>query len=154
MSEQLKADFARAQKFVKAGQYAQAITILKPHKDHPRIAALITDLETRRKPSTNGIVTTILWLIAIVAVAIITGLVSYTFGVRQTKEEYEIPSSFLDTFVDVCTANTDISVSDCAELIRSHWRYYQSEVLDCYGLIDDASATVDQFLQCIAHVSD
>lgn len=154
MSEQIKADFARAQKFIKAEQYAQAITILKPHAAHPRIAALLADLEVKRKPS-GGILKTVLWIVLVAVVATVTGVIAYTVGVQQTREEYEIPDTFEDTFVDSCTANTDLLISECAELIRHDWLYYQAGVIECYGLIQDVSDLTDvQFLQCIGDVGE
>lgn len=155
MSEQIKTDFARAQKFIKAGQYAQAITILQPHKEHPRIAALIADLEAKRKPKVGGIGMIAIWVTVVIIVAVIAGAAGYGVGVRQTRMEYEIPQTFEDTFVDSCTANTDVSAFDCAEYIRTKWLYYQSDVLDCYNLIQDvADLTEGQFLGCIADVGE
>lgn len=154
MSEQLKADFARAQKFIRAEQYSQAITILQPHKEHPRIAALIADLEAKRKLK-GGILRTVIWILVVIIVAVIAGIVGYGVGVRQTKAGYELPKSMEDAFVDVCTANADLTIVECANLIRNQWLYYQAEVIDCYGLIQDvADLTEGQFLQCIADVGE
>lgn len=154
MSEQIKTDFARAQKFIKAEQYSQAITILQPHKDHPRIAALIADLEAKRKPKGERWMT-IIWITIVVIVAAIAVAVGYSVGVRQIREEYEIPQSFEDTFVASCTANTDVTSTGCAELIRSDWRYYQAAVIECYGLIrEDGSMNEGEFLGCIVDVRE
>ena len=155
MSEQIKTDFARSQKFIKAGQYAQAIAILKPHKEHPRIAALIADLEAKHKSPGIGIVGIVLWILLVIVVGVIAGAAGYVIGGQQIKAEYEISDTFEDTFVDSCSANTDVSIAECTDLIRYQWRYYQADVIDCYGLINDvADLTEAQFLQCIANVGE
>jgi hypothetical protein len=161
MSEQIKADFARAQKFIKAEQYAQALIILKPHKDHPRIAALIADLEAKHKPASKEIIGTVLWLVLVIVVGVIAGGVGYVLGSREpavlTTEltEYELPPSMESAFVAICTANTDLSDTDCSGAIQSSWLLYRSKTQDCYNLLVDNPALTDrQFLGCIAATDD
>lgn len=154
MSEQLKTDFARAQKFIKAEQYAQAITILQPHKEHPRIAALIDDLEAKRKPK-GGIWITAIWVTVVIIVAVIAGAAGYALGESRTSSQYEMPSAMELTFVELCVVNTDVSATDCMELIQHDWIYYRADTVACYGLIQDvADLTNEQFLECIAAIWD
>jgi hypothetical protein len=154
MSEQIKADFARAQKFIKAEQYAQAITILKPHAAHPRIAALLADLETKRKPP-GRILKTVLWIVLVVVVGIIAGGGGYALGESRTSAEYEVPSSFELTFVEICTSNSDLLVTECLDVIQHNWLWYRGETLDCYSLIEDVPDLTDgQFLQCIVDAGE
>lgn len=153
MSEQIKADFSRAQKFIKAEQYTQAITILKPHVAHPRIAALIADLEIKRKPSGN-ILKTVLWIVLVVVVGIIAGGGGYALGESQTKAEYEIPIDLEVVFIKACAANTDLSGSECSSVVRTAWRYYRSDSIDCFGLIEVPGATEDELLRCIGNITD
>lgn len=146
MAEQLKADFERAQKFIKAEQYAQAITILKPHAAHPRIAALLTDLEAKRKPS-GGILKTVLWIVLVVVVGIVAGIGGYALGESRTSAEYELPPSMEAVFVRVCTANTDLSFTDCSRGVRAKWYLHRGHTQECYNQIDDL--TDKQFLDCV-----
>lgn len=153
MSEQIKADFARAQKFIKAEQYAQAITILQPHKEHPRIAALIADLEAKRKPK-DGIWITAIWVTVVIIVAVIAGAVGYTIGENRGGSEYELPTEFNSLFVDICTANADLTANECSAAIRGSWKLYQKKTLDCFSLYLDTDMTDGEFLQCIAHADE
>lgn len=154
MSEQIKADFARAQKFIKAGQHTEAITVLKPHAAHPRIAALLADLEARRKP-VGSVLKTVLWIVLVVVVGIVAGAGGYAIGEQNTQAEYEIPIDLELLFVEVCAINTDLTGGDCSQAVRSSWLYYRSETIDCFSLYQDTPSTTDgEFLNCIADVRD
>lgn len=154
MSEQIKADFARAQKLIKTEQYTQAITILKPHAAHPRIAALLADLESKRKPS-GGILKTALWIVLVVVVGIVAGGTGYVAGDRNGRGEYEIPSSMESLFVEICVTNLDLSATDCAKAIRASWLLHRETTSACYTLTQDvADLTAGQFLQCILDAAE
>jgi hypothetical protein len=149
MSEQIKADFARAQKLIKAEQYAQAIAILKPHAAHPRIAALLADLESKQKPA-GGNLKTVLWIVLVVVVGIIAGGGGYALGESRTSAEYELPPSMEAVFVRICTANSDLSFEDCSRGIRAKWLLHRGPTQECYSQINDVPDLTDsQFLDCI-----
>lgn len=154
MSEQIKADFTKAQKHIKAGQYSQAIAILKPHKDHPRIAALLADLESKHKTSPSRWLGIALRGLLIVAISIVAGGVGYAIGDRNARSEYEIPSSLEAIFVEVCTANTNLLSSECSAAIRAGWKLHQETTFECFQLIEnDPNLTDGQFLDCFAEAA-
>lgn len=115
----------------------------------------LVSASTKPQPSGGGVWIIAIWATLVILVAVIAGVAGYRVGVQQTRSEYEIPPEFEDAFVDSCTANTDVSAIDCAELIRSQWLFYRAEVVGCYGLIQDvADLTEGQFLRCIGNVRE
>lgn len=153
MSEQIKADFAKAQQLIKAQKYDQAISTLKPHKGHPRIAALIADLEAKRKPPRSGVLGTALWILLVIIVGAITGVAGYALGESRTEAKYDIPVDLEAVFIKACLSNTDIPGDECSSVIEAAWKYYRSDTIDCFGLIEVPDATEDELLRCIGDVT-